>query len=157
MCLKLLCRPAPHLQVFTEVDFLTIFRDYPIFGAQLWWDRGRLRRWCCIANEAPSLLWVWEQTVGFVTAKWLYLRWHCPLRSGTILTPNSSLGVKAAPTYWWWMLSYKSSPLKIQWIFGQHFIYKPIWCLPIKCLEWTSIIGGGSNTSNIHSNSIIYS
>ena len=96
MCLKLLCRPGPHLQVFTEVDFLTIFRDYPIFGAQQP-PRPSLSRPSCIANEAPSLLWVWGQTVGFVTAKWLYLRWHCPLRSGTILTPQlSSLGVKAA-------------------------------------------------------------
>ena len=38
--------------------------------------------------SCESVLWVWEQTVGFVTAKWLYLRcWpSSPLRLGTILT-----------------------------------------------------------------------
>ena len=38
--------------------------------------------------SCESVLWVWEQTVGFVTAKWLYLRcWpSAPLRLGTILT-----------------------------------------------------------------------
>ena len=38
--------------------------------------------------SCESVLWVWEQTVGFVTAKWLYLRcWpSSPLWLGTILT-----------------------------------------------------------------------
>ena len=68
-----------------------------------------------------SLLWVWGQTVGFVTAKWLYLRWDCPLRSGTILTPNSSLGVKAA-TDWRRTKSSPSLHCNVQVDESNHFL-----------------------------------
>ena len=82
-----------------------------------------------------SLLWVWGQTVGFVTAKWLYLRWDCPLRSGTILTTNSSLGVKAA-THWCLLplaLLYPSWCLWIKLLPGCIYCFQPCACVWLIC------------------------
>ena len=75
MCLKLLCPPGPHLQVFTEVDFLTISRDYPIFGAhhvpRSLMGRELYCEWvCCEFEDKQWVLWLLSDCICAGTARY---------------------------------------------------------------------------------------